>query len=117
MTRGTNEETEPSLECFKRAFILDFGERIQHAAPLWLANLSMAQPHLEWKGIKTKEYLQAISIQFKWNFSKLRKFEVYSVHMLSRVFIPSSLNKQNLETSSHFLVTQDQNPSSSNHKS
>lgn len=117
MTRGTNKGTEPSLECFKRDSILDFGERIQHAAPLWLANLSMAQPYLEWKGIKTKENLQAISIQFKWNFSKLRKFEVYSVHMLSRVFIPSFLNKSNLETSSHFLVTQDQNPSSSNHKS
>lgn len=35
--------------------------------------------------------------------------------MLSQIFIPS--NKWNLETSSHFLVTQDQNPSSSNHKS
>lgn len=73
------------------------------------------QPYLEWKGTKAKQYLQAIYTQFKWNFSKLRKFEVYSVHMLSQIFIPS--NKWNLETSNHLLVTQDQNPSSSNHKS
>lgn len=32
-------------------------------------------------------------------------------------FHPFSFNKWNLETSNHFLVTQDQNPSSSNHKS
>lgn len=51
------------------------------------------------------EFLQA---QKMWSL-----FRPYAISS----FYPFSFNKQNLEAGSHFLVTQDQNPSSSNHKS
>lgn len=91
---GPATEKRQALECYKGDFILDFGERIQHPAPLWLAKLSTTQPYLECKGTKTTQYRQAIYTQFKWNFSKLRKCEVYSVHMLYPVFIPSLLTNR-----------------------
>lgn len=48
------------------------------------------------------------------NFSRLRKFEVYSLHMLLQPFLFCKLD---FETSRHFLVTEDQNPFSLNLKS
>ena len=59
-----------------RDSILDVGERIQRVAPLQQPNVSVTQPYLEWKGIETKQYLQAIYTLF----SKIRKFEVHSVY-------------------------------------
>lgn len=77
----------------------------------------MTQPYLEWKGTKTKQYFPAIYTQFQWNFPQAQKiWSLFSPYAIQD-FYSFPFNKYSLERSGHFLAPQDQNPSSSNHKS